>query len=113
MKRIKTYFRAVLLTTIIFTSYVRAGMLAFPGAQGFVCFARGGRGGFGRGGGAGSVEAPPVVQGINPDSVIDISQNMNENGQLNWNAPSGNWVVIRFGYTSCTNRNVAASESGS
>lgn len=36
---------------------------------------------------------------INPESVINISEFMDENGVLNWEAPEGNWTIIRFGHT--------------
>lgn len=36
---------------------------------------------------------------IDPDRILDISDRMNADGTLNWNAPSGGWTVMRFGYT--------------
>lgn len=33
------------------------------------------------------------------DQVIDLSSNIDGNGNLLWNAPQGGWTVIRFGYT--------------
>ena len=36
---------------------------------------------------------------INPDSVIDITKYMNEVGELNWDAPEGQWTILRFGHT--------------
>ncbi len=43
---------------------------------------------------------------VKPDEVIDLSSRMNPDGSLNWSVPSGNWAVIRTGYT-ISNRRVA------
>jgi len=60
-----------------------------------------GGGGGGRGGPA--VQAAPPVEPsgpfVDPASVLDISQSMNQQGQLNWQAPAGNWIVLRIGHT--------------
>ena len=34
------------------------------------------------------------------DDIIDLSDRMAEGGRLRWNAPVGNWTVIRLGYAS-------------
>ena len=39
--------------------------------------------------------------------VLDLSNNV-KNGILNWNAPAGDWTIIRFGY-SATGRDVSTS----
>ena len=39
--------------------------------------------------------------------VLDLSKEV-KNGVLNWNAPEGNWTIIRFGY-SATGRDVSTS----
>ncbi len=31
--------------------------------------------------------------------IIDISQYMSSNGEINWEAPEGKWTIMRFGYT--------------
>ena len=33
------------------------------------------------------------------ESVIDISDKVDENGNVSWEAPEGSWRIIRFGYT--------------
>lgn len=33
------------------------------------------------------------------DSIVDITSNMDTSGTLQWNAPPGNWSIIRIGYT--------------
>ncbi|MGF7140575.1 glycosyl hydrolase [Roseimarinus sediminis] len=42
---------------------------------------------------------------INPDQLINISEYMDETGNLNWNAPEGNWTIIRMGHTSTGHTN--------
>lgn len=49
---------------------------------------------------------------IDPASVLDISKHMNASGQLNWNAPAGNWTIIRFGHTTTARINKAAPATG-
>jgi len=56
-------------------------------------------GGFGRGGGVASPAALPGGAAIDPNSIVDISSFMDAQGQLNWQAPAGNWVVMRIGHT--------------
>ncbi|VGO13278.1 hypothetical protein PDESU_01834 [Pontiella desulfatans] len=34
------------------------------------------------------------------DEIIDLTDNVNENGELEWDAPMGNWTVVRLGYGS-------------
>ena len=50
----------------------------------------------------------PVVS----DGVIDLSGNMDTKGQLNWDAPEGKWIVVRFGYTSTGVVNGPATNAG-
>jgi hypothetical protein len=46
-----------------------------------------------------------IDQQVNPfyitklDSIIDITRYMDKDGGLHWSAPSGNWTIIRIGYT--------------
>jgi len=62
----------------------------------------GGAGGFG--GPFGMNQAPaapksiPAEYAIDPAEVINISEYMNEDGRLVWNAPEGDWTIIRMGY---------------
>ena len=46
------------------------------------------------------------------EEVIDITDKMQPDGTLHWVAPTGNWTVIRFGYTSAKAYNISASEEG-
>ena len=45
-------------------------------------------------------------------SVLDITQLMGPHGRLNWQAPAGNWTVLRFGHTSIGIRNHPAPDGG-
>lgn len=36
---------------------------------------------------------------IDPASVVDLTQYMDSHGQLKWQAPAGDWTVLRFGHT--------------
>lgn len=40
--------------------------------------------------------------------IVDLTEKMDEQGKLNWEAPSGEWVVLRIGYT-CTDAHVSTS----
>lgn len=56
----------------------------------------------------------PVSKGwtIDPAKVLDISSAMDAAGKLNWNAPAGNWTIIRFGHTATARINKAAPTTG-
>lgn len=49
---------------------------------------------------------------ISEDSIIDITAYMSADGKLNWEAPKGDWCVIRFGYTTTGVRNQPATPEG-
>lgn len=48
---------------------------------------------------------------IDPDAVLDISEFVND-GLLNWNAPVGNWTILRIGFTPTGALNRAAPDTG-
>jgi hypothetical protein len=56
------------------------------------------------------INDPQVV--IAPNSVIDISQYMSADGTLNWNAPAGEWKIMRTGMTPTKVTNAPASPEG-
>ncbi|MFD0794841.1 glycosyl hydrolase [Mucilaginibacter litoreus] len=59
--------------------------------------------------------AQPEVSGdyaIDPANVIDISAKMDTTGRLQWNAPDGNWAVMRTGMTSTLVKNAPATPAG-
>lgn len=45
-----------------------------------------------------AVLAVPEKKNVLSSEVIDISRFMDSNGLLRWNAPLGNWVIVRLGY---------------
>ena len=45
---------------------------------------------------------------IKKDEVVELSAKMDAHGNLSWNAPEGEWAIVRFGYT-CTNSHVSTS----
>ncbi len=57
----------------------------------------------------------PKVQAsevIKPIDVINLSSNMNEDGTLNWEAPAGNWAILRMGYSLTGAKNGPAVPAG-
>lgn len=42
--------------------------------------------------------------------IIDLTHKMDTRGLLNWDAPVGDWMIIRIGYT-CTNSHVSTSSN--
>lgn len=48
----------------------------------------------------------------NTKNVIDITDKMSVDGVLNWNPPSGNWAILRFGYTTTGVKNQPATVEG-
>ncbi len=49
---------------------------------------------------------------IAENTIIDITDKMKEDGTLNWDAPAGNWNIIRFGYTTTDAHNGPATKEG-
>ncbi len=49
---------------------------------------------------------------IADDGVLDISEYMDENGNLVWDAPEGDWTVMRFGMTPTGVKNDPAAPRG-
>ncbi|MDT0677601.1 glycosyl hydrolase [Autumnicola musiva] len=47
----------------------------------------------------------PAEDFIPEAQMINISENLDENGRLNWNAPDGDWNIMRFGHTSTGQEN--------
>lgn len=54
----------------------------------------------------------PAAGNVPISSIVDISSYMNSEGQLNWNAPPGNWAILRIGHTSTGMPNHPAPISG-
>ncbi len=47
---------------------------------------------------------------VDRNDVIDLRSNMDQDGTLEWDAPAGEWSLIRLGYT-CTNAHVSTSSN--
>jgi hypothetical protein len=50
---------------------------------------------------------------IDPSSIIDLTSKMQSDGSLEWNVPSGNWTIMRFGYSLTGSKNRPAVPAGS
>ncbi|MCS6953868.1 MAG: glycosyl hydrolase [Bryobacteraceae bacterium] len=49
---------------------------------------------------------------IAPESVVDLTARMAPDGRLEWDAPPGNWTILRFGHTSTGKQNSPAPDGG-
>lgn len=49
---------------------------------------------------------------IPEESVIDLSDRMSPDGRLMWDAPQGEWCIVRFGYTTTGTTNYPATDEG-
>ncbi|SDZ92451.1 alpha-L-rhamnosidase [Porphyromonadaceae bacterium KH3R12] len=58
-----------------------------------------------------SEENDKSVYIVNKENVIDLSSFMDEKGILEWEAPDGEWNIMRIGYT-CTKAHVSTSSEG-
>ena len=52
------------------------------------------------------------VPAIHSRDVIDLSGNLDAAGHLSWQAPAGDWTILRIGYTSTGIKNHPASAGG-
>jgi len=51
-------------------------------------------------------------QSIKLNSIVDLTPYVNEEGILNWNAPAGNWTILRIGHTATGQYNHSAPSAG-
>lgn len=58
------------------------------------------------------VRNAPADQIIGLDQVLDISEFMDEDGELHWEASAGNWTILRMGYQPTGRNNHPASYGG-
>ncbi|HXY42022.1 MAG TPA: glycosyl hydrolase, partial [Vicinamibacteria bacterium] len=56
--------------------------------------------------------APDDTRAVPPREVVLLSERMAADGRLRWNAPAGNWAILRFGYTSTGAMNAPATREG-
>lgn len=57
-------------------------------------------------------EKLPAGQVIDPEMLIDLTDKFNKKGQLNWDPPVGEWVVLRIGFTAINRNNHPAPQGG-
>lgn len=55
----------------------------------------------------------PIIPAIDPARIIDLTSAMDGQGRLTWNAPAGEWTVLRLGYTTTGVENFPAPDGGS
>ena len=46
------------------------------------------------------------------DKIINLTENMNSDGELSWQVPPGNWTILRFGYTATGSTNHPSPKEG-
>ena len=69
-------------------------------------------GGAATGPAGGGVDATADTLGIDPKTVVDLSKNMAAGGVLTWDAPAGNWTILRIGFTTSGSQNHPAPDGG-
>jgi hypothetical protein len=52
------------------------------------------------------------ASGLEPSQVLDISECLDASGNLSWEAPPGNWMILRMGMASTGVRNNSAPREG-
>jgi len=58
------------------------------------------------------IPATPGEQDADTSGVVDLSKNLSPDGTLRWNAPPGEWQILRFGYTIGDHAYVSTSSDG-
>ncbi|MGO8697161.1 MAG: glycosyl hydrolase [Limisphaerales bacterium] len=56
--------------------------------------------------------AIPAEQTVPVEKVIDLTSKLGAGGHLDWQAPAGQWTILRFGHTSTGVENHPAPEAG-
>src|SRR5690606_27291882 len=62
----------------------------------------------------GGVSTPdiPAAEAINPNEIIELTSKMDADGNLVWDAPEGDWTIMRFGYALTGAKNRPAVPAG-
>ena len=50
-------------------------------------------------------EEVPVGSAVQLKNIVNLTGKMDADGNLNWKAPAGNWVIVRIGHTSTSHTN--------
>jgi hypothetical protein len=62
--------------------------------------------------GNGAVAVGRMTAAVPRESIVDLTDKFKD-GVLTWDAPAGEWTIVRFGYTSTGKKNVASPEPAS
>jgi len=54
----------------------------------------------------------PENQVVRTDKIIDLTSKVGSDGKLEWDVPSGNWTILRIGYTISNGTNEPSSLTG-
>ena len=57
-----------------------------------------------------TIEQLPDDLCIPKDKIINITNKLDANGRLNWDAPAGNWTILRIGHTSTGHTNATGGK---
>jgi hypothetical protein len=68
--------------------------------------------GAGRGKWPAALPNVPSYSLINPTNILDLSSKVNSRGELDWQAPEGEWTILRLGYTPLGTSNHPAPAEG-
>ena len=52
------------------------------------------------------------IAGIERGRILDLTNKLGPDGKLDWDAPAGEWTVLRMGHTSTGKKNAPAPDSG-
>ncbi len=56
--------------------------------------------------------AAPKTAEINRSDIVDLTSKMDKDGTLHWDAPAGNWTILRMGYSLTGAKNRPATTAG-
>ncbi|MGB9606109.1 MAG: glycosyl hydrolase, partial [Bryobacteraceae bacterium] len=57
-------------------------------------------------------EAGPSTEALDPAMVLDLTSHKDSQGRLTWDAPPGEWTILRIGYTPIGTQNHPAPDGG-
>ena len=55
-----------------------------------------------------TVQQVTAADAVELKSIINLTNKMDKEGNLNWKAPDGNWIIVRIGHTSTGHKNETA-----
>lgn len=63
-------------------------------------------------GAAPQTNSPEKSAIVNRNALVDLTDKLDATGRLQWDAPAGDWTILRFGYTSTATMNRSAPDTG-